>query len=285
MYFLRMIGVIFLVLSCGACVSDVSEFTGLGTKKQSVVEEPILKSDEKALRNTLSRSLTNMLAKENPYCAESGENKDDDKCAVIVGYNATDEKTEPSQAAIDLYLDTAGTLTIMYCENRFQEMFADERERKFSQTAINDAGTFASAMMGITSAGATATSVVGTTFGLWDGWFKNYERNYAITPDVTSLRRMVLAKVRNEITNIETDRSNQKIKNFAVAKKYVFTLANYCSDVGMKSLISAAIDVKAEDLKHNTQNKTENDSNSKTSVTIVPPVKSKTQMEQNRNFE
>lgn len=140
-------------------------------------------------------------------------------------------------AQVARHLNAGFALSDLYCRNYFSRIALHSRKRGFWRTSTNDVGTAISGILGLASAGVSATSGVGIGFGLADGFFRNYDESFLVGPDLAVVQSAVLGEQKKLKEGVLAKMPN----NFADANMAIKQHADACSFVGMKLLLNQKV--------------------------------------------
>uniref|UniRef100_UPI000A6707EE hypothetical protein n=1 Tax=Sphingomonas sp. CCH9-F2 TaxID=1768778 RepID=UPI000A6707EE len=144
---------------------------------------------------------------------------------------------EPRDAGeIKRYLAAGFALTDIYCDRFFRETNAAMRRRKFGRALTNDVGTAVGSVLGlITSVPKAVVSGTSAVTGGLDSTWRNYEDSFVVSPELESIRSLVLAA--------QDDYRQQTYReafpaDYMTARSAVVRYAGLCSFLGMKALLN-----------------------------------------------
>lgn len=148
-----------------------------------------------------------------------------------------DTKGVEGQALIANHLRAGFALSDLYCKNFFRRISLHSAKRGFMRNNANDVGAAISAILGLTKTSSAVTGGVGAGFGLIDGVFRTYDQQFLISPNLDSLQTRVFTEQRTFAAKVwatpPTDLFDASTK--------IADHANYCSYVGMKTLIDDSL--------------------------------------------
>ncbi|MBY0300496.1 hypothetical protein [Sphingomonas ginsenosidimutans] len=154
---------------------------------------------------------------------------------------------EPRDAGeIKRYLAAGFALTDIYCDRFFRETNAAMRRRKFGRALTNDVGTAVGSVLGlITSVPKAVVSGTSAVTGGLDSTWRNYEDSFVVSPELESIRSLVLAA--------QDDYRQQTYReafpaDYMTARSAVVRYAGLCSFLGMKALLNQSVDQRRNEL-------------------------------------
>lgn len=153
------------------------------------------------------------------------------------GYRQFDTEDKGKAAALH-HLNAGVALSDLYCDNYFRRISMHYQKRRFGQGVANDAGTAASAGLGLASAGSIVTGAAGALFGLIDGAFRNYNDSFVVEPDL----KKVFDLVRKAQDQSKVAYAAAPPVNFFEARSQITRYAQLCSYVGMSLLVNKTLD-------------------------------------------
>ena len=132
-------------------------------------------------------------------------------------------------------------LADLYCDDYFRRIAVRKQTRQFGRSTTNDAGTAASAALGLAKAGSIATGGAGVLFGLLDGIYRNYDSAFVVEPDLGKMLELV-----KTAQGAMRDNFRQNVpSSYADANSAITSYAQLCSYAGMDDLLNVALEAGA----------------------------------------
>lgn len=146
------------------------------------------------------------------------------------------------------YLYAGFGLTDLYCARFFTVTNASEQNRKFGRNFANGIDVLIGAILTSSGAGDTAIGITNSAFGLVDSTFQAYDSAFLVAPDMSNVRKLVLA-AQNEYRQNALKSDEATFPNsFMGARSVVERYAGICSFSGMKELINASLAEKTKQI-------------------------------------
>ncbi len=146
-------------------------------------------------------------------------------------------KGSEGQAMVANHLRAGFALSDLYCKTFFRRISSHSAKRGFMRNNANDVGAAVSAILGLTKVSSAVTGGVGAGFGLVDGVFRTYDQQFLISPNLDSLQTRVFTEQRAFAAKVWAKPPTDLFE----ASTLIADHANYCSYVGMKTLIDDSL--------------------------------------------
>lgn len=156
--------------------------------------------------------------------------------------------SETAETRIREYLAAGFGLTDIYCERFFTVASASKQNRVFGQNFANGVDSLVGAALSLSGAGSTATGIVNSGFGLIDSTFEAYDTAFLIGPEFSEVRRLVLAAQNDYRRKTYSNEGANLPITYSGARSTVERYAGFCSNSGMKELVSKAVNDKSDAL-------------------------------------
>ena len=147
--------------------------------------------------------------------------------------------------AVGRYLAAGITLSDIYCDDFFRKTNQAYRKRKFGRGATNDVGTAVAAVLGLSNAGPGIVAGTATGFGLADSTWRNYDESFVVSPQMATMRSLVLVAQ----DKFRTDTFRAMPKDYITARSAIIRYAAICSFLGMQGLLDQSIDEQRRQLQ------------------------------------
>lgn len=141
------------------------------------------------------------------------------------------------------HLRAGFALSDLYCKNFFRRVSSHSQQRGYARNNTNDVGAAISAILGLSSASPALAGGIGAGFGLADSVFRTYDQQFLISPDLGAVQTRVFS----EQAAFARETYKNPPDNLFDATIAISDHANYCSYVGMKRLIGAALVDKSKE--------------------------------------
>ncbi len=212
----------------------------IGLRTELSAPPPSTHREEEALIGNLFAAYEPCRPSPNPMATGTSHRQGEDRAGtcVVFKYKDSDEDGVPR------FLLAGLTLSDYYCDKFFRETNQSARHRRFSRGVANDAGGVVSAVLGLVKAGSVATGAAGAGFAAIDSSFRNYDDSFLVTPDLATMRRLVLAAQDDMKANIV----GLPPKSFPAAESAILRYAGLCSFLGMQDLLNASIGKSTKEL-------------------------------------
>lgn len=155
-------------------------------------------------------------------------------------------KADADNAAITRYLNAGMTLSDIYCDDFFRRTNSAFRKRKFGRGATNDVGTAVAAVLGLASANPKVVAGAATGFGLADSTWRNYDESFVVSPQLATMRSLVLVAQ----DKYRTDTFKAMPKDFITARSAIVRYAAICSFLGMQGLLDQSVEDQRRQLQN-----------------------------------
>jgi len=150
------------------------------------------------------------------------------------------------------YLGAGYDLADAYCSRYFAKTDEAYRRRRFGRTLTNDVGTAVTTILGLVNAGESAVTALAATTGLADSAWRNYDDSFVISPELATVRSLVLAAQDNfRARTLGEDAILPG--DFGTAHSTIRRYAELCSHLGMKSMLEQSATKQQAILNDNTE--------------------------------
>lgn len=170
-----------------------------------------------------------------------------DKPVIGEAFDCVRFKEKPDKDARRYYLDAGFALSDFYCKKFFRRITAHTQERGFARNEVNDVGSLMSTILGLASVGSGYVGGIGAGFGLADGAFRSYDQQFVVSPDLANVQSLVIAAQQQFAKQAYEAQANDKgSDNYPALSMIIQDHANYCSFLGMRTLINASVSRNAQ---------------------------------------
>lgn len=153
------------------------------------------------------------------------------------------------------YLAAGFALSDIYCDAFFRDADESQRRRRYGRGVTNDVGTAIAAILGLANAGENLVTGVATSFGLADNLWRNYDEAFVVSPSLSNVKTLVKAaqdKFRELTLGKEAEK--QLPADYGTAQSVVLRYADFCSTLGMQSLLNISAEQQQRELNKDTAN-------------------------------
>lgn len=137
------------------------------------------------------------------------------------------------------YIAAGYSLADIYCGRYFTKTDEASRRRRFGRTLTNDLGTAATTALNLANAGADAVAGLAAATGLADSAWRNYDDSFVISPEIATVRTLVLA-AQDNFRERTLGKNAELPADFGTAHSTIRRYAELCSHLGMKALLEQA---------------------------------------------
>jgi hypothetical protein len=145
-------------------------------------------------------------------------------------------KAVPTGFDMRRYIAAGYSLADIYCSAYFAKTDEAARRRRFGRTLTNDVGTATTTVLGLVNAGQSAVTALAAATGLADSAWRNYDDSFVISPELATVRSLVLAAQDNYRART-LGKAAELPADFGTAHSTIRRYAELCSHLGMKSLL------------------------------------------------
>lgn len=181
--------------------------------------------------------------------------KEDESPADAKAQTAEQSASEQEPAIDDRtmreYLSAGFALTDIYCERFFRKADESQRRRKFGRAFTNDVGTVMTTILGLANAGENIVTGSQAIFGFGDSLWRNYDDAFVISPELATVRTLVLAKQDN-FRERTLGKTVPLPTTYSGAQSVILRYADSCSYLGMKALLDQSAIQQRSDLDSQT---------------------------------
>lgn len=150
------------------------------------------------------------------------------------------------------YLGAGYNLADTYCSRYFAKTDEAYRRRRFGRTLTNDVGTAVTTILGLAKAGESAVTALAATTGLADSAWRNYDDSFVISPELATVRALVLA-AQDNFRARTLGKDAILPADFGTAHSTIRRYAELCSHLGMKTLMEQSATQQQTTLKDETE--------------------------------
>ena len=150
------------------------------------------------------------------------------------------------------YLGAGYNLADTYCSRYFLKTDEAYRRRRFGRTLTNDVGTAVTTLLGLANAGESAVTALAATTGLADSAWRNYDDSFVISPELATVRSLVLA-AQDNFRARTLGKDAVLPADFGTAQSTIRRYAELCSHLGMKTLMEQSATQQQTTLKDETE--------------------------------
>ncbi|MEP3051443.1 MAG: hypothetical protein ABJP48_00495 [Erythrobacter sp.] len=143
------------------------------------------------------------------------------------------------------YLAAGFGLTDIYCDRFFTNASANAQNRQFLRDLNTGVDALVGSVLTLSGAGATATGIVNSGFGLADDGLQAYDAAFLIAPDLGAVRELIQAsqsEFRKPFFAGSREEMDQYFpRSYPGARAIIERYASQCSFSGMRQLINKSI--------------------------------------------
>ena len=176
--------------------------------------------------------------------------------AFIDAYKAARDKENDD--TIKKYVDTGITYTHLLCKDYFDRLTFTKAHRDFAKKETNFIGGFASALMGLAKASSSSVAATGALFSFTEASFDSYNESFIVSPDISTLERLVKEKQQEEEViiykklNATSGNWPDKIETLDQAERALSAYICHCTVNGIRILLDSSLQQKAKELEDST---------------------------------
>jgi hypothetical protein len=168
---------------------------------------------------------------------------------------------QAGKAELRNYLTAGFGLTDIYCQRFFTVANASEQNRKFGRSFASGVDVLVSSILTLSGAGEVPVGIANAGFGLVDKTFEGYDAAYLVAPDMSNVRKLVLA-AQDQYRKQALDMSLPAFPTgFASSRSVIERYAGICTYSGMRELINKSLKDKTDEINAGQVKDAANESN------------------------
>lgn len=203
-----------------------------------------------SVRNPLIHgSMKDKNGSDTTYLAEKAQ-------AFVDAYKAA--RDSENSTTIKKYVGTGVTYSQLLCKDYFDKLTLTKAHRDFAKSETNLTAGLASALMGLAKASSASVAATGALFSFSEASFDSYNEAFIVSPELSNLERLIKEKQKEEEViiykkvNASSGSWPDRLETLDQAERALSDYIFHCTVNGMKILLNASIQKKAEEIENNT---------------------------------
>lgn len=163
-----------------------------------------------------------------------------------------------SDATVKKYVGTGVTYSHLLCKDYFDRLTLTKAHRDFAKKESNLTAGLASSIMGLAKASSSSIAGTGALFSFGGASFDSYNESFIVSPDISTLERLVKEKQQEEEAiiykklNATTGGWPDRIQTLDQAERALSGYIFHCTANGIRILLDASVQEKANLVQKNT---------------------------------